>query len=373
MKFSRRKLLIGGASALAFGAAGYKLLRGFDDDPNESSANAIPERLRNTALDVHVHVMGVGTGGTGCWMHDEMQSSIQARAGLWNLRLSLSQPDLDQAYVAYLLSRIERAGFLKQVVVLAQDYTHTERGERDTAHTPFYTPNDYVARLAREHPERFLFGASIHPYRPDALDELDRVAAMGALVVKWIPNVQVIDLTDPRCRAFYRRMAQHKIALLPHVGDEQVLSITWRQQYGDPRGLVTALEEGVTVIAAHVASLGEREGRRNFDWLAEMLREWPNLYADTSALTLFTRWRVLLELTERDDLHAKLVHGSDFPLPPAATLFFGRVPAGRWWNAWKRENIFRRDFEIKRALGMPDAMYARGYEVLVPRIAAARA
>jgi predicted TIM-barrel fold metal-dependent hydrolase len=371
VQLTRRKLLWGGAGAVLLGAAGYKLLRGFDDDPNESSANAIPERLRNTALDVHVHVMGVGTGGTGCWMHDEMQSSIQARAGLWNLRLSLRQPDLDQAYVAYLLSRIERAGFLKQVVVLAQDYTHTERGERDTAHTPFYTPNDYVAQLAREPASggRFLFGASIHPYRPDALDELDRVAEMGALVVKWIPNVQVIDLTDPRCRAFYRRMAEHKIALLPHVGDEQAMFVAG-QQYGGPRGLVTALEEGVTVIAAHIASLGERDGQSNFETLAEMFPKWPNLYADTSALTLFTRWRTLLRAAERTDLHARLVHGSDFPLPPAATLFLGQVPLGRWWNSWKRENIFRRDFEIKQGLRLPEEILARGYQV-IPRLKSA--
>lgn len=365
MPISRRKLLWAGAAAVAVGAGGYRLMRGFEDNPAEDAA--IPPLLRGVGLDVHVHAMGVGAGGTGCWMHDEMKSSIQTWAGLWNLRLSLEQPDLDQAYIAYLRSRIQRAKFLKQVIVLAQDFTHDERGERDQARTPFYTPNDYIARLAQEHPE-FLFGASIHPYRRDALDELDRVAALGAVVVKWIPNVQAIRLTDERCRAFYKRMAEHKIALLPHVGDEQAMFVAG-QEYGDPRGLVTALEQGVTVIAAHVASLGERERLRNFDTLAEMMREWPNLYADTSALTLFTRWRVLLELAERGDLHEKLVHGSDFPLPPASTLFFGRIPAGRWWNAWKRENIFRRDFEVKRALGLPDAIYARGYQVLAPRLA----
>lgn len=366
MALTRRKLLIGAAGAAVLGAGSYKLLRGFEDDPAEDLARAIPARLRNAALDVHVHVMGVGTGATGCWMHDEMQSSIQARAGLWNLRLSLRQPDLDQAYIAYLEERIRRAGFLKQVVLLAQDYTHTERGARDVAHTPFYTPNDYVAALAPWN-RRFLFGASIHPYRPDALDELDRVAEQGAVLVKWIPNVQAIRLDDPRCRAFYRRMAQHKIALLPHVGDEQAMFVAG-QEYGDPRTLAAALEEGVTVIAAHVASLGERDGRSNLELLAEMFPRWPNLWADTSALALLTRWRELLRIAERTELHARLVHGSDFPLPPAATFFLGRIPLARWWNAWKRENIFRRDFEIKQALGLPPEIYTRGYDLLAPRL-----
>jgi predicted TIM-barrel fold metal-dependent hydrolase len=356
----------GAASALAAGAAGYKLLRGFEDDPAEDFSATIPAALRGAALDVHVHVLGVGTAASGCWMHPEMRSSIQARAGLWNLRLRLDQPDLDQRYVEYLRARIRTAGFLKQAVLLAMDYTYSERGERLDERTPFFTPNDYVAQLAAAHPE-FLFGASIHPYRADALDELDRVAAAGAVLVKWIPNVQAIRLDDARCRAFYRRMAEHKIALLAHVGDEQAMFVAG-QEYGDPRTLAAALEEGVTVIAAHVASLGERDGRSNLELLAEMFPRWPNLWADTSALALLTRWRELLRIAERTELHARLVHGSDFPLPPAATFFLGRIPLARWWNAWKRENIFRRDFEIKQALGLPPEIYTRGYDLLAPRL-----
>ena len=77
---------------------------------------------------MHVHVLGVGTGGSGCWMHDDVRTSIQARAGFWNLRLRPDQPDLDQAYVAYLKGRIGSAGFLKQVVLLAQDYAFGRDG-----------------------------------------------------------------------------------------------------------------------------------------------------------------------------------------------------------------------------------------------------
>jgi predicted TIM-barrel fold metal-dependent hydrolase len=366
MKLTRRKLIFG-AAAVAVGAGGYKLLRGFEDDSTESVTQALPPELRRTALDVHVHVLGVGSGNSGCWMHDEMRSSIQVRAGLWSYRLSLDQPDLDAALVTYLRTRMERAGFLKQAVILAQDYVLTAQGEIDRARTPFYTPNDYIAILCRRHPE-FLFGASIHPYRPEALEFLSRVAEDGAVLVKWIPNVHAIDLTDPRCRSFYRRMAELKMALLVHVGDEQAMFIAG-QEYGDPRRLTAALEEGVTVIAAHVASLGEREGKPNFDWLVEMLPPWPNLYADTSALALLTRWRTLLRVAERADLHGRLVHGSDFPLPPASTYFLGRIPLSKWWHAWTRENPLQRDFLLKRALGLPAEIFTRGYDILAPRLA----
>jgi predicted TIM-barrel fold metal-dependent hydrolase len=367
MKLSRRKLLWGGAGALALGAGGYRLMRGFEDSPEADIPRLVPENLRGQALDVHVHILGVGTSGTGCWMHDDMRTSIQARAGLWNYRLSLSQPDLDQAYIAYLRSRMHRCGFLKQAVIMAMDYTYSPHGVRDAVHTPFYTPNDYVAKLAKDHPE-FLFGASIHAYRRDALDELDRVAAMGAVLVKWIPNVQAIDMREPRCRAFYKKLAGHKIALLAHVGDEQAMFIAG-QEYGDPRRLDAALEEGVTVIAAHVASLGERDGRTNIEWLVDMIPRWPNLYADTSALTLITRWRTLQPIIENETVRPRLVNGSDFPLPPATTMYFGRLPLGVWWDAWKRENPLLREFIVKQALGMPAESFTRGYEILAPRLA----
>jgi len=360
---SRRALLWGSASLVA-ATGGYQLIRWFENVPED--IERIPPELRKAALDIHVHVLGIGTNGTGCWMNEDMNFRINTRAILWNLRLHMGQEDLDQAYIRYLLERIRRAGFLRQVVLLAQDWSYTGQGKRDEVHTPFYTPNDYIARLAQEHNE-FLFGASIHPYRTDALDELDRVAETGAVLIKWNPGVQGINLEDRRCRQFYRRLVAHRLPLLSHVGEEQSIPAE-QQEYGDPRKLVAPLEEGVTVIAAHVASLGDTEGRPNFEWLSDMLVKWPNLYADTSSLTLYTRWRVLLQLVERTDLHDRLVHGSDFPLPPASTVFFGRLQPKHWWNAWRRENTLRRDFEIKRGIGLPDDIFIRGYKILAPRL-----
>jgi uncharacterized protein len=365
MKLTRRKLLAAGG-ALAVGAAGYRLLRGFEDSPAENFFETLPAALIGRVLDIHVHLLGVGTGGSGCWMHPRMRRSVQVRAGLWSYRLSLSDPELDQRYVHYLLTRIRSAGFLRQAVVLAKDWTCTAAGEADHEHTPFYVPNEYAARLARAAPE-LLFGASIHPYRPDALEALDRATEDGAVLVKWLPNTQGIDLRDPRSRAFCRRMAELRMPLLVHSGEEGA-TFAATQELGDPAHLVAPLEQGVTVIAAHLASYGQTAGEPNLERLVRMFPRWPNLFADTSALTLITRWRALLDLAGRTELHSRLVHGSDFPIPPAATLFFGRMGLGDWWRAWRRENPFRRDFEIKWALGLPPEIFTRGYELLAPRL-----
>jgi predicted TIM-barrel fold metal-dependent hydrolase len=368
MKITRRRILLWAGGGLLAGAAGWKLLRGFEDQAPEKVAEEIPPALRGAALDVHAHILGTGAGSTGCWMHPQMRRSIQVAAGLWSYGLSLDDAALDSSYVEFLRRSIRGAGFLKQVVALAMDYTCSPDGRRLEDRTPFYTPNDYVAALAARHPE-FLFGASIHPYRPDALDELDRCAALGAVLVKWIPNVQAMDPADARCRAFYRKLAEHRIALLSHAGDEKALFVS-SQDYGDPRRLVAALEEGVTVIAAHAASLGERDSRSNMDLLFEMFPRWPNLFADTSALTLITRWRKLRPVIERREFHARLLHGSDFPIPPACTMYLASMSPAAWWRAWTRANPLRRDFLIKQALGMPAQVYTRGYEVLAPRVEA---
>ena len=39
-------------------------------------------------------------------------------------------------------------------------------------------------------------GASVNPTRKDALDELERVAALGAVLNKVLPNAMVFDPAD---------------------------------------------------------------------------------------------------------------------------------------------------------------------------------
>ena len=95
-----------------------------------------------------------------------------------------------------------------------------------------------------------------------------------------------------------------------------------------------ALAEGVKVIIAHCASLGENADldsaeepqprRDNFELCMRMMLDEPQweglLFADISATTLFTRARVLRALLERPALHARLVNGSDYPLPAIDAL-----------------------------------------------------
>ena len=67
---------------------------------------------------------------------------------------------------------------IDRFALLAMDGVYDEAGRPDVARMKWLVDNDFVADLAAAS-AAFLFGASIHPYRKNALDELRRLAARG--------------------------------------------------------------------------------------------------------------------------------------------------------------------------------------------------
>jgi uncharacterized protein len=110
--------------------------------------------------------------------------------------------------------------------------------------------------------DRLLFGASVHPNRPDAIDELnalmDGKLGVRPVLLKWIPSSQGIDPKAVRYDRFYSRLAHWKLPLLCHTGTENSIKpaggLEDHRDYDDPLRLVTPLEQKVTVIAAHGAT-----------------------------------------------------------------------------------------------------------------------
>ena len=98
-------------------------------------------------------------------------------------------------------------------------------------------------------------------------------------------------------------LAERKLPFLSHVGYEFSL-IGKNQSVGDPDRLRPALDEGVTVIAAHACSHGvlpyKSSCRRDATWCSG----YPRFYAAISALTLPNRMRMLLRLRTYPEMHA---------------------------------------------------------------------
>ena len=138
-------------------------------------------------IDLHVHAVGNGAGGSGCWYRPRGWTRLGEPFMLRGFGLPASAPrgDLGRLYIEKLLAW-RRASSLDAIVLLAQDEPHRADGTRLAGVASHYVPNRYVLDLAATHPE-LLAGVSIHPARPDALDELELCLARGAVLLKCLP------------------------------------------------------------------------------------------------------------------------------------------------------------------------------------------
>ncbi len=321
-----------------------------------------PPQLR--PIDVHVHLVGNGSGGTGCWLR--LRGWRRTLAPLLFRDLGLPRGamagELDRLYVERLLELV-RGSSLGAVVLLAQDLVHDNEGRPLPEASTFYVPNDYVLTLARQHPE-FLPAVSIHPARPDALAELERCLQGGAVMLKCLPSSHNIDCRDRRLTPFWERMAQARLPLLAHTGGEHSLPVL-RPEFADPRLLTRPLECGVTVIAAHCATKSGLADPEYFHVFAAMTRDFPNLYGDTSAFNVPIRGRHVPECLQ-PPLSARILHGSDYPVPVHGHFaWMRRFVDWQTFRRWEHQpNILERDYQLKRAMGFPAETFTRVWNLL---------
>jgi predicted TIM-barrel fold metal-dependent hydrolase len=278
----------------------------------------------------------------------------------WRLGIKGYDGATERQLEAKLVETVDETTRLDAVVVLAFDAVHDVDGRLDEAKTHFYVTNDYVIELARRHP-KVLFGASVHPYRKDAVAELERCVKAGAVLMKWLPITQDMNPADERCIPFYEALAHHKLPLLSHTGGEKSLP-NLDTTVADPRLLEPALRRGVTVIAAHC---GTRSVPSETDYLPEFIRmahEFERFFGDTSALSLPTR-SYAYEKVLRDPLvRSKLLHGSDWPIIAVPPVMDCGLRCAL--TLMRDANWMRRDVRIKDRLGFDEAYWHRAAQVL---------
>lgn len=95
---------------------------------------------------------------------------------------------------------------------------------------------------------------------------------MRTRAVKWLPAAMGMDPASPRCDRFYAALARCELPLITHAGLERAVLGADQQDLGDPLKLRRALDAGVRVL-------------------------------------------------ERADWHARLLNGSDYPLPGLMPIF----------------------------------------------------
>ena len=297
---------------------------------------------RAQVWDSHVHVVGNGATGSGCWVSPKFKEELQTRVAFYAYLSAGGDPDETRAEV----TSVERAIKLHRLMnpagkmmLMGFDFAHDDDGSENRDKSEFFTPNDWVFQWAERFPTDIAVTASIHPYRKDALDQLDAVSERGAVAIKWLPNSQRIDVEDPRAIAFAERMKAHDLVLISHAGEEQAVESEDAQALGNPLKFRKLLDTGVRVVLAHCAGLGEGENLDrqagedavvdNFDLFMKLMEREDyasNLFADISAMTQFNRaGRPLREMMRRTDLHPRLINGSDYPLPALKILILPRL------------------------------------------------
>jgi len=206
-----------------------------------------------------------------------------------------------------------------------------------------------------------------------AVDMLDEVAAAGAVLIKWLPLSQNIDVRDPRTVAFLRRAAEIGMPVLIHCGEEFTLG-NMHPEFADPSGLLETLrllrreDRMPTVIVAHAATPSTWPLRSDSTYriLADALTgEFADapLYSDIAALALPNKVVFLRRLLRNERLRRKLVYGSDFPIPTFPTML--RPLLGQHYRSIRScDSWLDRDVLLKQALGMDDEILNRAATIL---------
>jgi mannonate dehydratase len=290
--------------------------------------------------DTHAHLVGTGDSGSGVVVNPRMESLLNpaeyARRLLFlNAGCAHDAPgSVDRAYVERILNLMDGMRPGAKIVLFAFDRVHDERGAVQWDRTGFYVPNAYARDTARAHPQVFEWVASVHPYRADCVEALERAKAEGARAVKWLPAAMGMDPASPRCDRFYAAAARLALPVISHAGLERAVMGTDTQDHGNPLKLRRALDAGVRVVVAHCASLGQDRDLDqgpagphvdSFELFARLMQE-PRyagrVFGEISAMTQVNRaGGSLARVLEREEWQPRLLNGSDYPLPGLMPIF----------------------------------------------------
>jgi predicted TIM-barrel fold metal-dependent hydrolase len=287
--------------------------------------------------DSHAHLIGTGDAGSGITVNPRTDSLLNP--GQYARRLFFlnagcvhdASGSVDNAYVDRMRNLVDGMRKGVKVLLFAFERAHHEDGTADLEHSMLHVPNEYARDVARRHAADFEWAASIHPYRKDALEALEQAKRDGARAVKWLPSAMGIDPASARCSAFYEFLSNNQMPLIAHAGLERAVLGREAHDFGNPLRLRRALDAGVRVVVAHCASLGEDRDLdkgangpyvSSFALFERIFEKYDSVYGDLSAMTQSNRaGPALARVIERAHWHARLLNGSDYPLPGVMPVF----------------------------------------------------
>lgn len=315
-------------------------------------------------IDIHVHLADVedmlAAGHAGKKSYGGPLARMLRQAAAGPSASSESVGRINERW-AHELAVWVRESSLDKVVVLALDGVFNESGKPCPEQTVLQVDNEFVCAAVAQHPE-FIFGASVHPYRKDAIQELERLIRKGACLIKWIPSAQRIEPDNSRCMAFYEVLAHYGIPLLSHTGVEHTLGHR-RSPFNHPQRLIPALEKGVRVIAAHCGARLFLHEPSFFKAWAALAVKYETLYGDSGAFSMVTRIPALKRILGDPILQSKLLYGSDYPGVPSPAWCW-QLGVSKMRELSRVANPFERNLRVMQAFGMPEDVFERAHRQL---------
>jgi uncharacterized protein len=325
-----------------------------------------PPARRELRIDVHVHLAGVGTGGSGCWISPRFQRRPVFRYLRWRFRITRRHlaESVDQDWVEMIAQRV-RASQIDRAAVLGFDGAYDTLGRMDEARSQMVVPPSWVFEACRRHPGVLLPAPSINPNRADALDVLEECIERGAVLIKWLPSAQGIDPGSLKHERFYRRAAEARLPLLIHAGGSEQTFEEIAPELNDIARLRVPLEHGVPVICAHSGAPVVYSRRPDqTPLLRSLLTEFPHLWLDNSGMANPSRFPSLARFARDPLFRDRTLYGTDYPIPVNAVYFLPRLGPRTVLRLEREPNLFDRDVQLKRQLGYPDETLTRPARVL---------
>lgn len=307
-------------------------------------------------IDMHVHVGVLGDlpgyeryGHISLWMRKQLTYRIM----LLYAGVPMGQAS-DRSLEDAVIKTVTESG-MDRVVCLALDPVYEPDGTRREEFANMWVANEFIIeRLIPRGNGKILLGASVHPYDKRFDQRLQTCITSGAVLLKWLPSAQWINLASPIVRTRLESLAAAKLPLLLHVGAEYAIMTTdpatssydflswdWldrlrnqlrrkSERWSTPDipkvldNLKHGVEKGATIILAHCGLpyfaprfLGFLE-HSDLKPVRQFLRmpagaNGGSFYADVSAL--ITPFRKSFFGDVRKLPASQLLTGSDFPVP----------------------------------------------------------
>lgn len=273
-------------------------------------------------VDIHMHIGApYREDGKAYW-----SSKFENTAAFFAMKAMIGhlfQPITEEKIVSHLENIINSSTEVEKVVLLALDEVYDENGNLRKDLTNLFVSNDLIKEFSSSN-DRILKGYSIHPYRKDAIELLEKAKEEGASLIKLIPSSQMFNPASEILVKYWKKIAELRLPVLIHTGPEYAIPTSDKKfnEYNDPKYLVSALDEGVIIIAAHCATpyfwVFDAPYEKHFSNLIELFNErekrgW-NLYADVSALATPTRIPYIKKILNNFPAE-RLFFGSDYPIP----------------------------------------------------------